>query len=138
MGRFTLYFEGIHMLVHRIYTLPSGDSAIELREVPMSSSARPMSVTFEADHVFFRETPQGHVQDFHNAPRRQLIFITSGLLELETSQGQRWICRPGDILFTEDFDGRGHITRSLRDIRGFFHVVMPDDFKITDWPLVQK
>ena len=62
----------------------------------------------------------------------------AGLLELETSQGERWICRPGDILFTEDFDGRGHITRSLRDIRGFFHVVMPDDFKITDWPLVQK
>jgi len=126
------------MRIHRIFTLPSGDSAIELREVPLSDSARPMSPTYAADHVFFRETPQGHVQDFHNAPRRQLIFITSGLLELETSTGERWICRPGDILFTEDFEGSGHITRSLRDVRGFFHAVMPDDFQVTDWPLVAQ
>ena len=126
------------MRIHRLYTLPSGDSAIELREVPLSTGARPMSATYTAEHVFFRETPEGHVQDFHNAPRRQLIFITSGLLEIETSRGERWICRPGDILYTEDFEGRGHITRSLRDVRGFFHVVMPDDFNVTDWPLVQK
>jgi hypothetical protein len=126
------------MRIHRIFTLPSGDSAIELREVPLSADARPMSPTYAAEQVFFRETPAGHVQDFHNAPRRQLIFITSGLLELETSTGERWICRPGDILFTEDFQGHGHITRSLRDVRGFFHVVMPDDFQVTDWPLVAR
>ena len=69
MARFTPYSEGLHMLVHRIHTLPSGDSAIELREVPMSNSARPMSVTFEADHVFFRETPQGHVQEDRKSTR---------------------------------------------------------------------
>ena len=97
-----------------------------------------MSETFPAEHLFFRETPQGHVQHFHNAPRRQLIFITSGLLEIETSTGERWTCRPGDILFTEDFEGAGHITRSLRDVRGFLHVVMPDDFTVTDWPLVNR
>jgi hypothetical protein len=39
-------------------------------------------------------------------------------------------------LFTEDFEGKGHITRSLRDVRGFFHVIVPDSFTVTDWPLV--
>ena len=126
------------MRVHRIYTLESGDSAIEIREVPLTGHERPMSEVFSAETIFFRETPQGHVQDFHNAPRRQLIFITSGLLELETSLGKRHYVRPGDILFTEDFKGAGHITRSLRDVRGFFHVTVPDSFEVTSWPLVNE
>jgi len=124
------------MQVFRIFTNAVGDSEIEIRQVPMSQADRPMSAIFPSESIFFRETPQGHVQDFHNAPRRQLIFITSGLLELETSQGKRFICQPGDLLFTEDAQGRGHITRSLRGTRGFFHVVMPESFEVSDWPLV--
>ncbi len=124
------------MRIHRIFTLESGDSAVEIREVPLKGDGRPASDVFPAESIFFRETPQGHVQDYHNAPRRQLIFITSGLLELETSQGLRYIIRPGDILFTEDFSGKGHITRSLRDVRGFFHVIVPDSFEVSSWPLV--
>ena len=106
------------MRIHRIFTLASGDSAIEIREVPLKGEGRPASEVFNAETIFFRETPQGHVQDFHNAPRRQLIFITSGILELETSQGK--------------------ITRSVRGIRGFFHVVVPDSFEVTSWPLVSE
>ena len=102
------------------------------------SGARPMSETFPGGALFFRETPQGHVQDFHNAPRRQLIFLTSGILEIETSEGARFVCRPGDLIFAEDTAGKGHITRSLRDTRGFVHVAMPDDFDISSWPLVQR
>ncbi len=124
------------MRVVRIFTKTSGDSAIEIREVPLSRADRPMSETFKCDSIFFRETPQGHVQDLHNAPRRQLIFLTSGILELEASDGRRFVCRPGDLIFAEDMQGKGHITRSLRDTRGFVHVTMPEDFDITRWPLV--
>jgi quercetin dioxygenase-like cupin family protein len=124
------------MRLFRIYTRPSGESAIEIREVPMSGP-RPTSATFQAGTLFFRDTPEGFVQDLHNAPRRQLIFLTSGLLELESSEGQRFICRPGDLIFAEDTQGKGHITRSLRDVRGFVHVTMPDDFDVEAWPLVK-
>jgi hypothetical protein len=103
----------------------------------MSGAGRPISGTFRSDSVFFRETPEGHVQDFHNAPRRQLIFLTSGILELEASDGRRLICRPGDLIFAEDVRGKGHITRSLRDTRGFVHVTMPEDFDVSRWPLVE-
>jgi quercetin dioxygenase-like cupin family protein len=120
----------------RIYTKPSGDSSIEIREVPMTGTDRPASKTFQGGALFFRETPEGHVQELHNAPRRQLIFLTSGLLELESSEGLRFICRPGDIIFAEDMRGKGHITRSLRDTRGFVHIAMPDDFDVSAWPLV--
>jgi hypothetical protein len=99
------------------------------------SGPRPTSPTFHAGALFFRETPEGHVQDLHNAPRRQLIFLTSGMLELESSEGARFLCRPGDLLFAEDTGGKGHITRSLRDVRGFVHVAMPDDFDVSAWPL---
>ena len=124
------------MRIFRIYTKSSGESAVELREVPMSG-ARPMSETFRGGAMFFRETAEGHVQSYHNAPRRQLIFLTSGILELETSEGARYVLRPGDLIFAEDMTGKGHITRSLRDTRGFVHVAMPDDFDISAWPLVQ-
>ncbi len=124
------------MRLYRIYSQPSGESAIEIREVPMTG-ARPTSATFQAGALFFRETPEGFVQDLHNAPRRQLIFLTSGLLELESSTGERFICRPGDLIFAEDTRGKGHITRSLRDVRGFVHVAMPEDFDVSDWPRVK-
>jgi hypothetical protein len=123
------------MRLFRIFTRESGESAIEIRQVPMSGAARPMSETFKCDSIFFRETPEGHVEDFHKAPRRQLIFLTSGILELETSEGRRFICWPGDLIFAEDMQGKGHITRSLRDTRGFVHVVVPEDFDVSGWPL---
>jgi len=125
------------MHLYRIFTKDSGESAIEIREVPMTNPARPTSATFGCDSIFFRETPEGHMQDLHNAPRRQLIFLTSGILELESSEGRRFICRPGDLIFAEDTRGKGHITRSLRDVRGFVHVAMREDFDVSAWPLVE-
>lgn len=126
------------MRIVRIFTLESGESAIEVRRVPMTGDARPASPTFKGGSIFFRETPQGHVQDYHNAPRRQLIFLTSGILELEASDGKRFVCRPGDLIFAEDVAGRGHITRSLRDVRGFVHVAMGDEFDVSAWPLTDS
>jgi quercetin dioxygenase-like cupin family protein len=125
------------MRLVRIFTRESGESAIEVRRIPMTGDARPASKTFQGGAIFFRETPQGHVQDYHNAPRRQLIFLTSGLLELEASDGERVVCRPGDLIFAEDTAGKGHITRSLRDVRGFVHVAMSEDFDVASWPLDQ-
>ena len=126
------------MRVFRIFTKDSGESAIEIRRVPMTGTARPTSETFKCNFIFFRETPEGDVQDFHTAPRRQLIFLTSGILELEASEGRRLICRPGDLIFAEDMQGKGHITRSLRDVRGFVHVAMPEDFDVSGWPLADS
>ncbi|HLQ01475.1 MAG TPA: hypothetical protein VK143_04165 [Burkholderiales bacterium] len=125
------------MRVVRIFTRDSGESAIEIREVPMSKAERPVSETFKCSSLFFRETPEGHVEDFHNAPRRQLIFLASGILELESSEGRRFVCRPGDLIFAEDAQGKGHITRSLRDTRGFVHVAVSEDLDVSRWPLVE-
>ena len=126
------------MRVFRIFTKDSGESAIEVRRVPMTGAARPASESFKCNSIFFRETPEGDIQDFHTAPRRQLIFLTSGILELESSEGRRVVCRPGDLIFAEDMQGKGHITRSLRDLRGFVHVAMPEEFDVSGWPLADS
>src|SRR5438552_18713252 len=118
------------MRLVRIFTRDSGESAIEIREVPMTGAERPMSETFGCDSIFFRETPEGHVQDFHNAPRRQLLFLTSGILELEASDGHRILCLLGDLIFAEDVGGEGHITRSLPDLRGFVHLAVRQDVDV--------
>ena len=125
------------MRIVRIFTGDSGESAIEIREVPLSKAERPASETFRCSSLFFRETPEGHVEGLHNAPRRQLIFLASGILELESSGGRRFICRPGDLIFAEDMKGKGHVARSLRDTRGFVHVAVPEDFDVSRWPLVE-
>jgi hypothetical protein len=127
--------DGMPMRVIRIFTKDSGESAIEIRRVPTTGTERPASASFACDSIFFRETPEGHVQDLHNAPRRQLIFLVSGILEIETSEGRRFVCQPGDLIFAEDRTGKGHITRSLRGTRGFVHVVVPGDFDVSAWPL---
>ncbi len=90
------------MRVFRIFSKQSRESAIEIRAVPMTGEQRPMSETFPAKPIFFREPPEGHVQDYHTASRRPLIFLTSGILELETSEGLRTIFRPDDRLFADD------------------------------------
>ncbi len=110
------------MRVVRIFTRDSGESAIEIREVPMSKAERPVSETFKCSSLFFRETPEGHVED---------------ILELESSEGRRFVCRPGDLIFAEDAQGKGHITRSLRDTRGFVHVAVSEDLDVSRWPLVE-
>lgn len=46
------------MRVVRIYTKASGESALEVREVPMSGKERPASGTFQGGALFFRETPE--------------------------------------------------------------------------------
>ena len=38
----------------------------------------------------------------HNAPRRQLLVVLEGALEVVTSLDQREVLRPGDVLFADD------------------------------------
>jgi len=127
------------MNVLRIYSDSQGTARVERRQVPLQSDAqgRATSTPFDARQFFFRETPPGHVHGRHRAPQRQLIFVTSGAGEIELDDGSRWRFGPGDLIFAENTSGRGHVTRTLEGIRGFVHLSVPDDFAITDWPLVE-
>ena len=126
------------MNVLRIYSDSQGIARVERRAVPLQRDAqgRATSLAFSGGAFFFRETPPGHVHGRHRAPQRQLIFVTSGQGAIELDDGSRWPFGPGDVIFAEDTTGRGHVTHTLKGVRGFMHVAVPEDFTITDWPLV--
>jgi hypothetical protein len=47
-------------------------------------------------------------RDLHPPPRRQLVVILRGEFEVATTAGARTRFGPGDCLFVDDLDGRGH------------------------------
>ena len=128
------------MNVLRIFSDADGVARIEQRKVPLQTDpqGRATSPAFPAGQFFFRETAPGHVHSRHRAPQRQLIFVTSGAGEIELDDGSRWRFGPGDLILAENTTGLGHVTRTLEGIRGFVHVSVPDDFAVTDWPLVDR
>src|SRR5262245_21133689 len=128
------------MNVLRIYSDPQGIARVERRAVPLERDAqgRATSIAFPGGAFFFRETPRGHVHGRHRAPQRQLIFVTSGSGAIELDDGSRWRFGPGDIIFAENTAGQGHVTHTLEGVRGFVHLAVPDEFAVTDWPLVDQ
>lgn len=126
------------MNILRIYSDADGIARVERRAVPLErdGQGRATSAAFAARQFFFRETPPGHVHGQHRAPQRQLIFVTSGKGAIELADGSRWPFGPGDLIFAENTTGQGHVTRTLEGVRGFVHLSVPEDFVITDWPLI--
>lgn len=51
----------------------------------------------------------------HNAPRRQLLVVLEGALELVTSLDQHQVLQPGDVVFADDVGTKGHISRDVGD-----------------------
>lgn len=65
--------------------------------------------------ISFEETASGGTFAWHTAPIRQLVITLSGTLEFTTRHGEKFILRPGDILFAEDTTGSGHSWRLTDD-----------------------
>jgi len=123
------------MKVRRIYSDSNGRTRLEWRQVPLDGSERPTSPVLPINSVFFREQPEGHVHGRHNAPRRQIIIVISGIGEGELQDGERWRFGPGAVMFAENTSGEGHVTTTLEGVRTFAYLPVPDSFDITQWPL---
>ncbi len=77
-----------------------------------------------ASATLFDSRPPGAVQDWHNAVVPMFIITLRGRMEVEIEGGQRREFGPGDVRFTEDTTGPGHVTRVLGDGPWDFAVVM--------------
>lgn len=103
------------MRVTRVYADAAGEShfddlAIELRD---AGEIGRLSDPMPAKSVIFRTNEQGYDYDWHVAPRRQLIVLLDGAIEVEVSDGGRRTLRGGELLLVEDTTGRGHRTRNV-------------------------
>jgi hypothetical protein len=110
----------------RLYADSDGESHFEDGEIPFelkdfAPPAPPVSITdlWEGTGAFLMSSPPGWVGDLHPAPRRMLMFILRGVLEVEASDGEVRTFEPGPgALLVEDTSGKGHISRVTGDERG--------------------
>jgi hypothetical protein len=114
----------------RIYSDSSGQSHFgqaqaKFQLVDYAPPAPPISVSeaLVAESVNFISSPSGWFGDWHPAPRRQFIFMITGELEVEVSDGEKRIFAPGGVLLVEDISGVGHISRVVGKERAYLAVV---------------
>ncbi|MEL6297724.1 MAG: hypothetical protein AAFQ45_04050 [Pseudomonadota bacterium] len=98
----------------RTIATPDGQSAFEDVVVPLvrDGPQRAISQTHSATALSFRYTPGEYAWDWHTAPRRRLIVMLAGALEVITSSGEARRFGVGDVLEVTDTTGQGHISRS--------------------------
>jgi hypothetical protein len=98
----------------RIYTGPDGESHFEDIEISLDirkGSNRRQSTPMKSSDITFIEQDPGYMNDWHNAPCRQIVITLEGMCEIEIGGGIKRRFEHGNILLAEDVTGRGHITR---------------------------
>lgn len=110
----------------RVYSDAEGESHFEDAELSFTLAdfappAPPISVSeaMAADTVAVISSPAGWYGDWHPAPRRQLMFMLVGELEVQVSDGQVKRFRAGDVFLVEDTTGKGHVSTVVGDVRCF-------------------
>jgi quercetin dioxygenase-like cupin family protein len=92
-----------------------------------------LSTPYASPNVQFVELPAGMEQDWHNAPARQLVMVMSGVIEVETTDGQRRQWKAGEAFLPADVDGRGHRTRCIGGAVRLLFAPLPEGFKVDTW-----
>jgi hypothetical protein len=89
------------------------EETILFKLVDFAPPAPPISISavMPAESVAIISSPAGWHGDFHPAPRRQFMFMLSGELEVEVSDGEIRRLSSGSVLLVEDTTCRGHISR---------------------------
>jgi len=106
----------------RVYADSNGMSHFEDREVEFAEVdfAPPapflfLSAFHKASRYAFFRAPAGWFGDWHPTPHKQVFFFLSGEIEVEVSDGEVRLFRPGSVVQVEDTGVKGHITRVIGD-----------------------
>lgn len=104
-----------HFAVTRVYSDENGDSRFEDIKIPLKEGGTIgfLSEAQKTGTVIFRKVVGQYDYDFHNAPARQYIILLDGIIEIETSLGDKRFFEGGDVLLVEDVSGKGHKTKNI-------------------------
>jgi len=101
----------------RVFSDAEGESHFEDAELPFTlvdfaPPAPPVSVSeaMAANAVAVISSAAGWHGDWHPAPRRQLMIVLAGELEVRVSDGEVRRFGTGDVLLVEDTSGKGHVS----------------------------
>lgn len=136
----TTNYQQSYALMYRVYSGSDGKSHIE----PLPLDMKPFSEIegaygqatdlLESQGIIFRSSPAGYELGWHTAPRRQLMILLKGRVDIEVggehdSIGMKKLhCGPGDVVLAEDTAGQGHITRVVGEEDRFYAILpLADD-----------
>jgi hypothetical protein len=108
------------MKIVRFASASDGGSQFIEIDIPINNAATDAfgntvhrSAVLPAQSTMVTDMPDGLYQDWHPASRRQLLFVLSGTLEVETSDGKKHRCSSGEVFLADDVGSRGHRTRTI-------------------------
>jgi quercetin dioxygenase-like cupin family protein len=118
--------------VLRIYADAEGNSHVQ--ELPIATKAGRinMAKSVPVTAMNYAEYKKSETEDWHRAPGPQFSISLSGEIEVEVSSGQKHAIHPGDIVFLEDLQGKGHVTRILSPVNNVF-LRVADGFDVVAW-----
>jgi len=123
----------------RIRAGEDGESHFEELDLPLDTSQRrATSVALPATHVALGLSAALEPQDWHHAPRRQLVSVLQGVLEVEVGDGSKARFGPGDSFVADDLSGRGHLTRDLEGPVRLLYVHLPDELDFSQWSTAER
>jgi quercetin dioxygenase-like cupin family protein len=94
------------------------DRELELVAQEFAPPSPPMEVSAPIPHAqgrFFRMAP-GWFGDWHPTPCLQYFMQATGELEVTVSDGEVRRLHPGDVVYLEDTEGKGHTTRVVSGV----------------------
>jgi hypothetical protein len=118
--------------VIRIYADADGNSHIQELPIATKPGKTRRTDTAPVTALSYAEYTSSSVEDWHRAPGRQFSISMSGEIEVEVSNGVKHAIHTGDIVFLEDLQGKGHITRILTPVTNIF-IRVADGFDIVAW-----
>ena len=128
------------MQITRFFTNENGEAQFSEIDLPIDFKREDadgnvilLSKAFNSPRVRFVELPEGYDHDWHNAPRRQIVILLSGVVEVRTSDNQIRQWGAGDVLLADDVSGKGHQTRAIDGSVRMVYVPLPADFSLEYW-----
>ena len=121
--------EPFHII--RLYCDSSGkshfsDEKLSFQLLDFAPPAPPISVSEMIkihEDAFIISSPAGWFGSWHPAPKRQMLFMLEGKLEVEVSDGDIRTFLPGSAILVEDTIGKGHISHVIGDDRCYMLVL---------------
>jgi uncharacterized cupin superfamily protein len=116
----------------RIYADAEGNSHIQELPIATKPGKTRRTETAAVTGLTYADYTASSVEDWHRAPGRQFSISLSGEIEVEVSDGKKHAIHAGDIVFLEDLQGKGHITRILSPVTNIF-IRVADGFDVVKW-----
>jgi hypothetical protein len=137
------------MKVKRLYGGPDGLTHLEEIEIPIVESAQldeidlpeatsargGLTRPIQVDNLFFNNAPNAYT-GHHNTPwwtGPRIVVVLKGVVRYEFGNDESVELRAGDLMFADNFTGKGHTVEVLETPKETLHIALPLGFDIDSW-----